>query len=62
MQILNNLHFIENKNYFTTAPSFIVDKETTLEYLIIRLFYSGVSIYNNYISKGLRFKRTGRLR
>jgi len=32
-----------------------VDKETTLEYLIIRLFYSGITIYNNYISKGLRF-------
>ncbi len=32
-----------------------VDKETTLEYLIIRLFYSRIAVYNNYISKGLRF-------
>ena len=39
-----------------------IDKESQLEYLIIRLFYSGITIYSNYISKGLRFKRTGRLR
>ncbi len=41
---------------------FFVDKAHSLEYLIIRLFYSGVTVYNRYISKGLRFKRTGRLR
>ena len=39
-----------------------VDNETALEYLIIRLFYIEMIIYNDYISKGLRFKRTGRIR
>lgn len=44
------------------SQTFFVDNETALEYLIIRLFYREMIIYNDYISKGLRFKRTGRIR